>query len=97
VYGGPATQALLSLAGPQLQAAASVVEFGCGTGKLAERLLRDVLPPSCRYLGCSSLVLCPALASLAARPGRAAHDEAHGRRLTAAACAVRQGWIRVEQ
>ncbi|RME25231.1 MAG: class I SAM-dependent methyltransferase [Candidatus Zixiibacteriota bacterium] len=28
-----------------------VIELGCGTGKLAARLLRDVLPPSCRYLG----------------------------------------------
>ena len=78
VYGGPATQALLSLAAPQLQSAASLVEFGCGTAKLAERLLRDVLPPSCLYLGCSSPVCCPGLDSLAARlVGRTmAHDGA---------------------
>ena len=28
-----------------------MVEFGCGGGKLAARLLQDFLPPSCRYLG----------------------------------------------
>jgi SAM-dependent methyltransferase len=51
VYGGPATSALLSLAAPNLKSAATVVEFGCGGGKLAARLLRDFLPPSCRCLG----------------------------------------------
>ena len=31
--------------------AASVLEFGCGTGRLAERLLSDCLPANSRYLG----------------------------------------------
>ncbi len=38
------------LAHGAFDAARSVVEFGCGTGKLAARLLADVLPPQCRYL-----------------------------------------------
>jgi SAM-dependent methyltransferase len=42
---------LSSLAHAQLESAATVVEFGCGGGKLAARLLQDFLPPSCRYLG----------------------------------------------
>lgn len=29
----------------------SILEFGCGTGRLAERLLGEVLAPQCRYLG----------------------------------------------
>jgi ubiquinone/menaquinone biosynthesis C-methylase UbiE len=31
--------------------AASVFEFGCGTGRFAEQLLAEVLPPSSRYVG----------------------------------------------
>ncbi len=31
--------------------ATSVFEFGCGTGRFAERLLSELLPPACRYLG----------------------------------------------
>jgi ubiquinone/menaquinone biosynthesis C-methylase UbiE len=31
--------------------ARAVCEFGCGTGRLAERLLSDELPDSCSYLG----------------------------------------------
>lgn len=31
--------------------AASVLEFGCGTGRMAERLLSDCLPATSRYLG----------------------------------------------
>lgn len=31
--------------------AASILEMGCGTGRLAERLLRDHCPPSARYVG----------------------------------------------
>ena len=31
--------------------ARAVVELGCGTGRLAERLLADHLPPDARYLG----------------------------------------------
>ena len=35
----------------QFAAARHVFEFGCGTGRLAERLLRDVLPSDARYVG----------------------------------------------
>ncbi len=31
--------------------ASSVFEFGCGTGRFAERLLAEVLPPDARYVG----------------------------------------------
>jgi ubiquinone/menaquinone biosynthesis C-methylase UbiE len=31
--------------------AKSVLEFGCGTGRLAERLLSQYLPSDCRYVG----------------------------------------------
>ncbi len=31
--------------------AKNIVEFGCGTGKLASRLLNDVLPADCYYTG----------------------------------------------
>lgn len=31
--------------------ALSVVEFGCGTGRLAQSLLEDELPPAARYVG----------------------------------------------
>lgn len=31
--------------------ARSVVEFGCGTGRLAARLLGELLPPSTTYVG----------------------------------------------
>jgi len=42
--------------------AASVLEFGCGTGRLAERLLSQYLPENCRYLG---IDLSPTMANLA--------------------------------
>jgi len=35
----------------ELRHAASVLEFGCGTGRFAERLLSEVLSPTCRYVG----------------------------------------------
>jgi len=35
-----------------LHKAEAVVEFGCGTGRFAVRLLRDVLPSTARYAGC---------------------------------------------
>jgi ubiquinone/menaquinone biosynthesis C-methylase UbiE len=37
-----------------LDAARSVVELGCGTGRLAAELLDGVLPPDARYLGLDS-------------------------------------------
>lgn len=35
----------------EFQNAKSVLEFGCGTGRFAERLLSEVLPQTCRYVG----------------------------------------------
>ncbi len=35
----------------EFQSAQSVFEIGCGTGKLAARLLSDHLPDSARYVG----------------------------------------------
>ena len=35
----------------QFHRARNVLEFGCGTGKLALRLLEDILPGDCHYLG----------------------------------------------
>ena len=35
----------------RFESAASVVELGCGTGRLAAELLEKRLPPQCRYLG----------------------------------------------
>lgn len=48
-YEDPAVDALLAAAA--FEGARSVVELGCGTGRLAARLLRDHLPPDARYLG----------------------------------------------
>lgn len=48
-YSGPAFDALCSCVDwGQVQ---SMIELGCGTGRLAERLLRDHLPDDARYLG----------------------------------------------
>ena len=35
----------------ELEKAEAVFEFGCGTGRLAGRLLEEVLSPECRYVG----------------------------------------------
>jgi SAM-dependent methyltransferase len=35
----------------ELDGAAALLEFGCGTGRLAETLLREALPASARYCG----------------------------------------------
>jgi ubiquinone/menaquinone biosynthesis C-methylase UbiE len=48
-YEAPALARLL--AHLALGRASAVVEFGCGTGRLAAELLADHLPPACRYLG----------------------------------------------
>lgn len=47
-YEDPAVRVLLREGG--FESATSVVEFGCGTGRLAERLLQDYLPPAATYL-----------------------------------------------
>jgi SAM-dependent methyltransferase len=53
--------------------ARSVFEFGCGTGKLAQRLLTGHLPAEARYLGCdiSPVMLDLTRQRLAAYPRRA--------------------------
>lgn len=48
-YEDPALDALV--AHGNFGAARAVLEVGCGTGRLAERLLRDHYPPSARYVG----------------------------------------------
>lgn len=48
-YEDPAIQALIDHA--TFGAAHRVIEFGCGTGRFAERLLRSYLPADATYLG----------------------------------------------
>ncbi len=59
-YEDPAINCLIANA--RLKAAYRIFEFGFGTGRLAERLFREVLPPSASYAGvdCS-----PVMADLA--------------------------------
>ena len=49
LYEDPAVEALLAHAG--FESAEAVVELGCGTGRLAARLLRDELPRDATYVG----------------------------------------------
>jgi len=49
-YEDPALDDLIAHAG--FQNARKIFEFGCGTGKLAERLLAEYMSPSATYLGC---------------------------------------------
>ena len=51
--------------------ARAVVEFGCGTGRLAERLLADHLPADARYLGVDVSPRMAALARQRLAPWRA--------------------------
>ena len=48
-YEDPALDALI--AHSDFEAAQSILEVGCGTGRLADRLLRTHCPPSARYVG----------------------------------------------
>jgi ubiquinone/menaquinone biosynthesis C-methylase UbiE len=48
-YEDPAIEVLLRYA--RFEEATAVVEFGCGTGRLAERLLKEELPPAATYTG----------------------------------------------
>lgn len=48
-YEDPATDALSAKA--RFETAGSVLEFGCGTGRLAVSLLAERLPAQCSYLG----------------------------------------------
>jgi SAM-dependent methyltransferase len=61
-YEDPALDDLIAHAG--FQDAGAVFEFGCGTGKLAARLLEKHLPPSATYLGCD---ISPVMIDLAKR------------------------------
>jgi len=60
--------------------ARSVFEFGCGTGRLAERLLREILPPDCRYeaVDISSTMVGLARARLARWGERASVEQTSG-------------------
>ncbi len=49
IYEDPAIAVLLEYAG--FQTACSVVEVGCGTGRLAERILEELLPDDSKYVG----------------------------------------------
>ncbi len=48
-YENPALERLLAHA--DFEHASNVFELGCGTGRLAEQLLRERLPPTARYVG----------------------------------------------
>ncbi len=49
IYEDPAIELLLQYAG--FETACAVVELGCGTGRLAARLLEELLPDDSKYLG----------------------------------------------
>ncbi|MEZ5064298.1 MAG: class I SAM-dependent methyltransferase [bacterium] len=61
-YEDPALDALVRVA--DFAHAEMVLEFGCGTGKFAERLLSRELPESARYVGCD---VSPVMIDLATR------------------------------
>jgi ubiquinone/menaquinone biosynthesis C-methylase UbiE len=61
-YENPALDDLIAHAG--FQDIQSVFEFGCGTGKLATRLLENHLPSSASYLGCD---ISPVMVGIAKR------------------------------
>jgi len=61
-YEDPALDELIAHAG--FGQAQSVFEFGCGTGKLAARLLQSHLPPAASYRGCD---ISPVMIELAQR------------------------------
>ncbi len=71
-YEDPAIEELISHS--SFRHAHAVLEFGCGTGRLAERLLSKELPPRATYLGLdvSSTMVRLAAARLAPFDGRAA-------------------------
>eukprot|EP00747_Dinoflagellata_sp_TGD_P179226 gnl/TRDRNA2_/TRDRNA2_29688_c0_seq1.p1 gnl/TRDRNA2_/TRDRNA2_29688_c0~~gnl/TRDRNA2_/TRDRNA2_29688_c0_seq1.p1 ORF type:complete len:360 (-),score=30.13 gnl/TRDRNA2_/TRDRNA2_29688_c0_seq1:51-1130(-) len=62
-YGGPATKSLLESL--QLQTVESVFEFGCGPGRLAQRVLETELPndSQARYVACDQSPVMIGLAS----------------------------------
>lgn len=70
-YEDPALDDLIAHA--SLQGARHVFEFGCGTGKLAARLLERYLPFSAKYLGCD---ISPVMIGLAGQRLRAYGERA---------------------
>jgi len=78
-YENPAHDVLVARGG--FRDARSVFEFGCGTGKLAARLLEKELPEAADYLGCDLSPVMVGLASqrLAAYGKRARVTRADGR------------------
>ena len=70
-YEDPAVDEMI--AHSRLEAATAVCEFGCGTGRLAARLLADILPANATYLALdiSDEMLRLATARLAPWAGRA--------------------------
>jgi ubiquinone/menaquinone biosynthesis C-methylase UbiE len=77
-YENPALEDLIVHA--DFQYAQKVFEFGCGTGKFAERLLQKHLSSSARYLGCdvSSTMIDLATQRLAPYAERAKVVRSHG-------------------
>jgi ubiquinone/menaquinone biosynthesis C-methylase UbiE len=67
-YENPAIEVLLRHAG--FESARAVVEFGCGTGRLAERLLRERLPAEATYGGFDVSETMVGLASARVAPWR---------------------------
>ena len=59
-YEDPATDALTAVA--RFETAGNLLEFGCGTGRLAAALLTARLPQDCRYLGLDASTTMCALA-----------------------------------
>jgi ubiquinone/menaquinone biosynthesis C-methylase UbiE len=70
-YEDPALDDLIAHAG--FNHARKVFEFGCGTGKLAARLLAEHLPSSATYLGCD---VSPVMVGIATRRLEAYPDRA---------------------
>jgi SAM-dependent methyltransferase len=64
------------------EGATTVVELGCGTGRFAERLLEEALPPSAQYLGfdLSGTMVSLARERLARFGGRARVERTDGER-----------------
>ncbi len=58
----------LLIANGKFAEATAVLEFGCGTGRFAARLLSDHLSPACTYLGLDSSTTMQQLASERLRP-----------------------------
>jgi trans-aconitate methyltransferase len=67
-YEDPALEALIAHA--EFDRAAAVFEFGCGTGRLAEQLLRGHLPRQSLYLGVDVSSTMVGLARKRLRPWR---------------------------